>query len=97
MLEEAILEAKAGGTLDRPRDFSPQITVDAPILIPDDYVPDSDFPMGPNPAPNEAEAKPVFEPSPAELITRSGNSPHTTENLFRLSEFNRNKSGRAHV
>src|SRR3546814_7744251 len=29
MLEEAILEAKAGGTLDRPRDFSPPITVDA--------------------------------------------------------------------
>ncbi len=35
MLEEAIMDAKAGGLKsDRPRDFSPQITVDAPILIP---------------------------------------------------------------
>ncbi len=39
MLEEAILEAKAGGAFEKKRDFSPQITVDAPILIPDDYVP----------------------------------------------------------
>src|SRR3546814_10755908 len=46
MLEEAILEAKAGGTLERPRDFSPQITVDAPILIPDDSGPDLDLRMG---------------------------------------------------
>ena len=36
MLEEAIMDAKAGGMASRPRDFSPQITVDAPILIPDD-------------------------------------------------------------
>ncbi|MFM9827608.1 MAG: transcription-repair coupling factor, partial [Sphingomonas sp.] len=40
MLEEAIMDAKAGGLATRPRDFSPQITIDAPILIPDDYVPD---------------------------------------------------------
>ncbi len=46
MLEEAILEAKAGGAFEKKRDFSPQITVDAPILIPDDYVPDLDLRMG---------------------------------------------------
>ena len=46
MLEEAILEAKAGGIEARPEHFSPQITVDAPILIPEDYVPDLDLRMG---------------------------------------------------
>jgi hypothetical protein len=42
MLEEAILEARAGAQgLAKPRgSFSPQITIDAPILIPEDYVPD---------------------------------------------------------
>ena len=46
MLEEAIMDAKAGGFASRPRDFSPQITVDAPIMIPEDYVPDLDLRMG---------------------------------------------------
>src|SRR5260221_1457990 len=42
MLEEAILEAKAGGIYTRVEPFSPQISVDAPILIPDPYVSDID-------------------------------------------------------
>ena len=46
MLEEAIMEAKAGGIRERQRDFSPQITVDAPIMIPEEYVPDLDLRMG---------------------------------------------------
>src|SRR3546814_5017451 len=42
MLEDAILAAKAGDMgIERERDaLSPQITVDAPIMIPEDYVPD---------------------------------------------------------
>jgi transcription-repair coupling factor (superfamily II helicase) len=52
MLEEAILEAKSGGASRvSARDFSPQINVDAPILIPDDYVPDLDSAHEPLPAP----------------------------------------------
>src|SRR3546814_13640407 len=48
MLEEAIMEAKAGGAgLAPPREsFSPQITVDAPIMIPEEYVPDLDLRRG---------------------------------------------------
>src|SRR3546814_15178076 len=61
MLEEAILEAKAGGTLDRPRDFSPQITVDAPILISEDYIPDLDLRMGLYRRLNEVEDKAGLE------------------------------------
>ena len=42
MLEDAILAARAGqaGLEARPESFSPQISVDAPIMIPEDYVPD---------------------------------------------------------
>ncbi|MEO0033552.1 MAG: transcription-repair coupling factor, partial [Pseudomonadota bacterium] len=42
MLEDAIMAAKAGDmALMKERDaLSPQITVDAPIMIPEDYVPD---------------------------------------------------------
>jgi transcription-repair coupling factor (superfamily II helicase) len=42
MLEDAILAAKAGDIgLAREREaLSPQITLDAPIMIPEDYVPD---------------------------------------------------------
>src|SRR3546814_8342168 len=90
MLEEAILEAKAGGTLDRPRDFSPQITVDAPILIPDDYVPDLDLRMGLYRRLNEVEDKAGLEAFAAELIDRFGKLPDPTENLIRLIEIKLN-------
>ena len=45
MLEEAILERKAGGD-ERREEFTPQISVEAPILIPETYVPDLDLRMG---------------------------------------------------
>ena len=45
MLEDAILEEKAGGVPQR-EEFSPQISVDAPIMIPEAYVPDLDLRMG---------------------------------------------------
>ena len=45
MLEDAILEVKAGGVARR-EEFTPQISVDAPILIPEAYVPDLDLRMG---------------------------------------------------
>ena len=42
MLEDAILAAKAGdhGLESDSSGLSPQITVDAPIMIPEEYVPD---------------------------------------------------------
>jgi transcription-repair coupling factor (superfamily II helicase) len=90
MLEEAIMEAKAGGALRRPRDFSPQITVDAPILIPDDYVPDLDLRMGLYRRLNEIEDKAGIEAFAAELIDRFGTLPDPTENLIRLMEIKLN-------
>ena len=84
MLEEAILEAKAGGAgLAPPREsWSPQITVDAPILIPEDYVPDLDLRMGLYRRLNELEDGQAIEAFAAELIDRFGSLPEATENLL---------------
>ncbi|MFS2112287.1 transcription-repair coupling factor [Sphingomonas sp. Sphisp140] len=87
MLEEAILDAKAGGLRDeRPRDLSPQITVDAPIMIPEDYVPDLDLRMGLYRRLNEIEDRAGIESFAAELIDRFGKLPEATENLITLIE-----------
>jgi transcription-repair coupling factor (superfamily II helicase) len=86
MLEEAIMEAKAGGMRIRPKDFSPQITVDAPILIPEDYVPDLDLRMGLYRRLNDLEDAIEVDAFAAELIDRFGPLPDPTENLIRIIE-----------
>jgi transcription-repair coupling factor (superfamily II helicase) len=91
MLEEAIMDAKAGGLATRrPRDFSPQITVDAPILIPEDYVPDLDLRMGLYRRLNELEESREIEAFAAEMIDRFGPLPDPTENLIRVIEIKLN-------
>jgi transcription-repair coupling factor (superfamily II helicase) len=90
MLEEAILEAKSGGTLKPTEGFSPQITVDAPIMIPDEYVPDLDLRMGLYRRMNEFEAPAEIEPFAAEMIDRFGKLPPETENLLKVIEIKLN-------
>jgi len=90
MLEEAIMDARAGGMAQRPRDFSPQITVDAPILIPEDYVPDLDLRMGLYRRLNDLDEGQAIEAFAAELIDRFGPLPDPTENLIRLIEIKLN-------
>jgi transcription-repair coupling factor (superfamily II helicase) len=97
MLEEAILEAKAGGIAQaRPRDLSPQITVDAPILIPDDYVPDLDLRMSLYRRINEFETAREIESFAAELIDRFGKLPEPTENLLTVMNVKLN-ARKAHI
>ncbi len=85
MLEEAIMEAKAGGIVAaRKADLSPQITVDAPILIPEDYVPDLDLRMSLYRRINEFDEAERIEAFGAELIDRFGPLPPPTENLLTL-------------
>ena len=86
MLEEAIMDAKAGGLAQRPRDFSPQITVDAPILIPEEYVPDLDLRMGLYRRLNDLDDQAGIEAFAAEMIDRFGPLPPATANLIRLIE-----------
>jgi transcription-repair coupling factor (superfamily II helicase) len=92
MLEEAIMDAKAGGIrADHAREsFSPQITVDAPIMIPDDYVPDLDLRMGLYRRINDIDDRQGLESFAAELIDRFGKLPVPTQNLLKLIEIKQN-------
>jgi transcription-repair coupling factor (superfamily II helicase) len=84
MLEEAILEAKAGGIAQASKDFSPQITVDAPILIPEEYVPDLDLRMSLYRRINELSDAGEIESFGAEMIDRFGSLPDPTANLLTI-------------
>ncbi len=85
MLEEAILDARAGGTKQvRESDFSPQINVDAAILIPEDYVPDLDLRMSLYRRINELDDQGAIEAFAAEMIDRFGALPEEAENLLTL-------------
>ncbi|WP_299192256.1 transcription-repair coupling factor [uncultured Erythrobacter sp.] len=88
MLEDAILAAKAGEMgLEKAQDaFSPQITVDAPIMIPEDYVPDLAVRMALYRRLNQAQDKAEIESLAAEMIDRFGDLPSPTKNLIRLIE-----------
>jgi len=86
MLEEAIIEAKAGGAGIAPADgqLSPQITIDVPILIPEDYVPDLDVRMGLYRRLNDIDDLRGIEAFAAEMIDRFGKLPGPSENLLRV-------------
>ena len=88
MLEDAILAAKAGEIgLERERSaLSPQITVDAPIMIPEGYVPDLAVRMALYRRLNDAEDQAAIEEMAAEMIDRFGPLPDATANLVKLIE-----------
>ncbi len=97
MLEEAIMDAKAGGLREEStRDLSPQITTDAPILIPDTYVPDLDLRMGLYRRVNELANDGEIEAFAAELIDRFGALPQETENLLTVMRIKLNAKN-AHI
>ena len=88
MLEDAILAAKAGdmGLEAKSERVSPQITVDAPIMIPEDYVPDLAVRMALYRRLNDASDKAEIEALAAEMFDRFGDLPAATANLVRLIE-----------
>ncbi len=85
MLEDAIVEVKAGGAA-REEEFSPQISVDAPILIPERYVPDLDLRMGLYRRLGDLADRPAIDEFAAELIDRFGPLPEETANLLKIVE-----------
>src|SRR5579863_2289672 len=91
MLEDAILAAKAGeiGLEREDKGPSPQITVDAPILIPEDYVPDLAVRMALYRRLNDADDQANIESLAAEMIDRFGPLPVPTANLVKLIEIKR--------
>ena len=86
MLEDAILEAKAGahGLERQTSGLSPQITVDAPIMIPEEYVPDLAVRMALYRRLNDAADQAEVESLSAEMIDRFGPLPLPTANLVKL-------------
>ena len=92
MLEDAIVAVRAEAQgLAKPRDsFSPQITIDAPILIPDDYVPDLSVRMALYRRLNELDSAIEIEGLAAEIADRFGPIPEPTQNLLRLIEIKQN-------
>jgi transcription-repair coupling factor (superfamily II helicase) len=97
MLEEAILEARAGGMArDSVKDLSPQITTDAAVMIPDTYVPDLDLRMGLYRRLNELEMSSEIEAFAAEMIDRFGPLPDATQNLLTLIQIKLNAK-KAHI
>jgi transcription-repair coupling factor (superfamily II helicase) len=91
MLEEAILEARAEAAGMKPpaEAFSPQITAEVPILIPDHYVPDLNVRMALYRRMNDAEGADGVEALAAEMIDRFGPLPGPTQNLLKLIEIKR--------
>ncbi|MCJ2186474.1 transcription-repair coupling factor [Novosphingobium beihaiensis] len=91
MLEDAIMEARAGGAgLEKDTSgLSPQITVDAPIMIPDDYVPDLAVRMALYRRLNDADNQQEIEALSAEMIDRFGDLPAATANLIQLIQIKR--------
>jgi transcription-repair coupling factor (superfamily II helicase) len=85
MLEEAILEQKSGAA-ERREEFTPQINVEAPILIPEAYVPDLDLRMGLYRRLGELDDRQEVEAFAAELIDRFGKLPSETQNLLQIVE-----------
>ncbi|MFL6753219.1 MAG: TRCF domain-containing protein, partial [Sphingomicrobium sp.] len=85
MLEDAIVELKAGGVPSRD-ELTPQISVDAPIMIPEHYVPDLDLRMGLYRRLGELEDRPAIDVFAAELIDRFGGLPEETANLMKIVE-----------
>ncbi|BBB09478.1 transcription-repair coupling factor [Sphingopyxis sp. EG6] len=92
MLEEAILVAKAEGAGKLPprEALSPVITVDAPILIPEDYVPDLPLRMALYRRLNDAGNRAALDAFAAEMIDRFGPLPPETANLVQLMEIKAN-------
>jgi transcription-repair coupling factor (superfamily II helicase) len=85
MLEDAIIELKAGGIPQRD-EFTPQISVDAPIMIPEAYVPDLDLRMGLYRRIGDLEDRAAIDEFAAELIDRFGPLPEETGNLMKIVE-----------
>ena len=69
--------------------LSPQITVDAPIMIPESYVPDLTVRMALYRRLNDAEDQADIESLSAEMIDRFGPLPQPTANLIKLIEIKR--------
>jgi len=87
MLEETIAKPKSG-TLDPlaavPDDWSPQLNLGVPVMIPEEYVPDLDIRLGLYRRLSGLSGKVELEGFAAELIDRFGPLPEEVNTLLRI-------------
>ena len=98
MLEDAIVAAKAEARGLRPPEdpTSPTISVDAPVMIPEEYVPDLALRMALYRRAADLSDKAGIEGFAAEMIDRFGPLPEGAANLLKIVEA-RNAAKKAHV
>ncbi|MFC7400409.1 transcription-repair coupling factor [Chelatococcus sp. GCM10030263] len=84
MLEEAVAQLKAGVEETGEDTWSPTITVGAPVMIPDTYVPDLDVRLELYRRLSTLDTDTEIEAFGAELIDRFGSLPEEVEQLLKI-------------
>jgi len=84
MLEEAVTALKAGITEPMADQWSPQITVGTPVLIPEDYVADLSVRLGLYRRIATVENEQEIESFAAELVDRFGPLPEEVKHLLQI-------------
>lgn len=82
MLEEAIAEVKAGGSVEQQAQWQPQINLGIPVLIPDAYVPELAVRLGLYRRLAELHESDEIDSFAAELVDRFGPMPPEVDNLL---------------
>jgi transcription-repair coupling factor (superfamily II helicase) len=84
MLEEAVMSLKAGISAPVADKWSPQITIGAPVMIPEDYVADLPVRLALYRRLAEIEDEREIEAFGAELVDRFGPLPEEVEHLLQI-------------
>jgi transcription-repair coupling factor (superfamily II helicase) len=84
MLEEAVASLRTGDAREGEEAWSPQINLGAPVLIPEEYVPDLNVRMSLYRRLSDVVQKAEIEGFAAELIDRFGPIPEEVENLLKI-------------
>ncbi|WP_165644531.1 transcription-repair coupling factor [Oharaeibacter diazotrophicus] len=85
MLEEAVASLKAGGPeAEGEEQWSPQITVGTPVMIPDHYVPDLQLRLGLYRRLGDLPDARSIDAFGAELVDRFGSLPEEVEHLLKI-------------
>ncbi|MCK6453869.1 MAG: transcription-repair coupling factor [Alphaproteobacteria bacterium] len=84
MLEEAVAEAKGAAAREPAAEWTPQIALDTPVLIPEAYVPDLDVRLALYRRIASLVDRQEIDAFAAELIDRFGPLPQEVENLLEI-------------
>ena len=85
LLEEAVAAARAGAHMEEaPEDWTPQITIGTPVLIPEDYVSDLNVRLGLYRRIASLLDRREIDGFAAELVDRFGKLPEEVDNLLEI-------------